>query len=143
MNGSAGQGSGSSGSPPWRKSADIPGRDTFGDEHSDVDAAVINPVLRSPALGQRPKMKPILGSLQGRLRTRADTPTVHLKGVPPQAGSRFLRGDRPGDLGDLIMKDRAIWIPAIAILSVPFIAAVVDWFASSLGLFRHVVDLLV
>lgn len=41
------------------------------------------------------------------------------------------------------MKDRAIWIPAIAILSVPFIAAVADWFVSSLGVFRNVVDLLV
>ena len=41
------------------------------------------------------------------------------------------------------MRDRAVWIPAISILSVPFIVAIADWCVTALGMFRSLVDMLV
>lgn len=41
------------------------------------------------------------------------------------------------------MRDRAIWIPALSILSVPFVVALADWCMTSLGVYRSLLDMLV
>ena len=88
----------------------------------------------------RPRIKPILCSLQGRLRGGADTPVVHLTCLLTEMVPGRLA---TGNEGVPAMRDRAVWIPALSILSIPFLVAMADWCATALGMFRSLVDLLV
>jgi len=85
-------------------------------------------------------MKPILDSFQSGLTAGFDTP-----GSPEatQPDSEWSETERGAETRSIAMKDRLIWIPAVAILTSPFFVAAGRWCLSGLGSAGSIAQLLV